>query len=197
MPRKSNYDWEKIEAEFRAGQLSITAIAREYGLTDAAIHKRAKRDGWKRDLSEKVRRKVREQAVRLEVGSSNASEAEVIEIAAQRGVQVLREHRNDIGRGRKLVEAMFSELEDQTDNRKLLAELVDSQLEDVGANEQAKRAAQKAISLPGRAGTLRDLTQSLQRLVILERQAFNLDDERPVDPFTEFYAKIDGLTKGL
>jgi len=196
MARKS-IDWDAVGREYRAGMLSVREIARQHGIDDRSIRKHAKKEGWSRDLGEKVRAKVRSEMVRAEVRKPDAPEAEVIEMAAQRGVQVLREHRKDIGRGRKLVEAMFTELEDQTENRALLTELVGSHLEDVGASEQAKRVAQKAISLPGRAGTLRDLTQSLQRLVILERQAFNLDDERPADPFTEFYSKIDGLTKSL
>ena len=38
-------DWEKIEREYRAGQLSVVEIGRQHGISHTAINKRAKRDG--------------------------------------------------------------------------------------------------------------------------------------------------------
>lgn len=43
-------DWEKIEAEYRAGQASVRQIARLYGVTESAIRDRAKRYGWERGV---------------------------------------------------------------------------------------------------------------------------------------------------
>ena len=43
-------DWEAIHAEYRVDQLSIRMIGKVYDISDTAIRKRAKRDGWKRDL---------------------------------------------------------------------------------------------------------------------------------------------------
>jgi len=51
-------DWEAIEREFRAGQLSVVEIGRQHGLSHTAINKRAKRDGWTRNLADKVRKAV-------------------------------------------------------------------------------------------------------------------------------------------
>jgi hypothetical protein len=36
------HDWDAIEREYRAGQLSIKELARQHKLSDTAIHKRAK-----------------------------------------------------------------------------------------------------------------------------------------------------------
>ena len=41
-------DWEKIEADYRAGIKTLRQIAGEHGVTHGAINKRAKRDGWSR-----------------------------------------------------------------------------------------------------------------------------------------------------
>lgn len=41
-------DWARIECEYRAGVKSQREIARECRLTEGAIRKRAKRDGWTR-----------------------------------------------------------------------------------------------------------------------------------------------------
>ncbi|MEI7075050.1 terminase small subunit [Pectobacterium versatile] len=39
-------DWEAIERKYREGALSIRALAREHGISDAAIRKKAKLQGW-------------------------------------------------------------------------------------------------------------------------------------------------------
>lgn len=56
-------DWEKIELDYRAGIKTLTQIAAEHGISHVAIIKRAKRDGWERDLSH--RRAHRPEPVRL------------------------------------------------------------------------------------------------------------------------------------
>ncbi|PHI29496.1 hypothetical protein [Budvicia aquatica] len=57
-------DWGAIEHEYRAGKLSIRAIAAKYGVSDTAIGKKAKKLGWaygglqsKKGLHSKVRTK--------------------------------------------------------------------------------------------------------------------------------------------
>lgn len=45
-PAKTTADWELIEKHYRAGIMSLREIAKEGGVTEGAIRKRAKRDGW-------------------------------------------------------------------------------------------------------------------------------------------------------
>lgn len=47
-PEKTSPDWDAIERDFRAGSRAVTSIAGEHGITEGAIRKRAKRDGWVR-----------------------------------------------------------------------------------------------------------------------------------------------------
>ncbi len=56
-PRKQ-IDWEKIEADYRAGILSVREIAASQGITHGAINKRARRDGWERDLAARIKAKA-------------------------------------------------------------------------------------------------------------------------------------------
>ena len=51
-------DWEAIERAYRAGLLSIREIASAQCITHGAINKRAKRDGWERDLKAKIKAKA-------------------------------------------------------------------------------------------------------------------------------------------
>lgn len=48
-------DWEAIESAYRAGSLSIRAIAEKHGVSHTAINNRAAKEGWQRDLTQKVR----------------------------------------------------------------------------------------------------------------------------------------------
>lgn len=48
-------DWEAIESAYRAGSLSVRAIGEKHGVNHATILKRANKEGWQRDLTEKVR----------------------------------------------------------------------------------------------------------------------------------------------
>ena len=53
-PSTKAVDWERIELDYRAGIKTLRQIAEENGISHVAINKRAKRDGWTRDLSAKI-----------------------------------------------------------------------------------------------------------------------------------------------
>lgn len=200
----ANHDWEAIEREYRAGQLSIREIASQHGISDTAIRKKAKAKGWARDLTEQVQKRVRSETVRKTVRETDvqtaekADDDEIIEAAAKRGAQVIDTHRTDIRTGRQLVETMFGELQRQCAEPDMTAAAVDQVADDDGFTPQARSFAMKAISLPGRATTLRDLSQSLQRLVAMERQAYSLDEKtQSDDPLNDLLQAIDGKTRGV
>ena len=56
---KPAIDWEAVEREYRAGQLSNRMIAEKHGISDTAIRKRAKRDGWERERAARQQEPVR------------------------------------------------------------------------------------------------------------------------------------------
>ena len=79
MSKKKPIDWERIELDYRAGLLSLREIATKSDVSEGAIRKRAKRDSWLRDLSEKVKLRVddlvRKAEVRNEVRSGENLES--------------------------------------------------------------------------------------------------------------------------
>jgi hypothetical protein len=82
MTERKSVDWEAIEREYRAGQLSVREIARRSGVTEGAVRKHAKDGGWTRALAEKVREAVRERLVRgdsSQSGSQSPRDAEIID----------------------------------------------------------------------------------------------------------------------
>jgi hypothetical protein len=80
-----------------------------------------------------------------------------------------------IGRGQRLVSALFGELEEASENRDEIEAVIEEETED---DDKGKRRAMmlRAVALPSRAGVIVNLSNALRTLVALERQAFNLGD---------------------
>lgn len=197
-PRKT-FDWDAIEKEYRAGQLSNREIAAKYGPTETAIRKRAKRDGWTRDLRDQVRKATADKLVRAEVRKPDTQDDDrVVDQVSDRAVEIVLSHRKDIREGREMTSLLFEELRDGTANRVLLHELVDQIAESEEWNERARSAAMRAISLPQRAGVLRDLANSMKVLQGLERTAYNIDDkDKPKDPLDELLDAVMDRSRGV
>ncbi|MDM9555608.1 hypothetical protein QU926_18465 [Pseudomonas asiatica] len=184
MTEKTAPDWERIEQLYRAGLLSVREIASAHGITHGAINKRAKRDGWVRDLKAKIKAKadalVSKSLVSTEVSKEQlATERSTVEANAQVIANVRISHRTDIGRYRKLANSLLEELEGMTDNRDLfdqVGELLRS--EDDNGQDKLNDLYQKVISLPSRTKTLKDLGDTLKVLIGLERQAYSIDDNQ-------------------
>ena len=199
---KKTPDWERIEADYRAGIKTLRQIAGEHGVTHGAINKRAKRDGWSRDLSSKIAAKadelVSKSAVSTQVSTdSRISERAVIDANAQAIVSVRLSHRRDIQRSRSITMRLLEELELQSgrENTELLEQLGElMRREDERGQDKLNDLYHKIISLPGRAKTMKDLGESLRVLVTLERQAFGLDDkdQKPQDALTTLLQSIAG-----
>lgn len=183
-------DWERIEIDYRAGVKSLREIAGEHGISEGAIRKRAKRDGWTRDLADKIQQRaedlVRTQAVRTEVRSEQrATERQVIEANAEAVANVKMAHRSDISRARAIVNGLLDELQEMvgSDNATLLQELgFLLRSEDENGKDRLNDLYQQIISLPGRSKAMKDLTASLQSLVAIERTAYGMDKDEAKTP---------------
>jgi len=181
---KPKTDWEAIEREYRAGMLSVREIARQYGVTDTAIRKRAKAEGWERDLSQKVREAARAKLVRADgsrEGSQErrANDAQTVDFAAERQVEVVRQHRTAIGRGRDLTLRLLDELDASTTCVGELEAMIEEETRG-DSNSTRRNSMMRAVSLGGRATVMRDLSTAAKNWIALERQAFNMD-EKPED----------------
>ena len=151
---RKQIDWESVEDKYRAGVLSIREIARHHDCTDAAIRKRAKELGWDRDLTAKIAAQVRDKLVRSEVRSERnaTTERELIEVNAEAILRIRLEHRQDIGRAKRLTASLFTELTE--------AGMVD---------------ADKPLALPARVDCGKKLADTLKTLVTMEREAWGID----------------------
>lgn len=194
-------DWEAIERAYRAGLLSIREIAAAHEVSHTAINKRAKRDGWDRDLKAKIKAKadalVSRREVSTEVSSKQAeTEREIIELNAEVIANIRMAHRGDISRSRRLTNKLLDELEGLTDNRHLFEELGEL-MRNPDDNGQDKRndLYNKIIDLPGRTKTMKELAETLKTLVALERQAYDLDVKQGGNEEDTLSKLMDELSK--
>ena len=191
-------DWESVEIQYRAGIRSLKDIGREFDVSDAAIVKRAKRDGWTRDLKAKIHAKaeskVSESLVSAEVSAqTKVREREVIEANAVAIADVRLAHRRDIRRSRELTNKLLDELEGLTDNRELfeqLGELMHSP-DDKGM-DRLNDLYRKVVELPNRTKVMKDLAETLKTLIALERQAYSLDDQQHEETYEDRLRRLLG-----
>ena len=167
--------------------LSIRQIARQHAVSDKSVRNRAHDEGWTRDLTAKVRTQVCTEIRKLDAGEEARTERDIVQAAARRSVEVVRQHRHTIGRGRDLVDRLINELEATTSH---LGEL-ESAIQAADDDERKKSAMLRAISLPSRASIIRDLSTSAKNWVVMERQAFGLDErDAEADGFDLFLKRV-------
>jgi hypothetical protein len=177
-------DWERIEAEYRAGVLSLREIAQPFKVSHVAIAKKAKTLGWERDLGAKIQAKaealVNKRLVTSEVNAARAvSEREIIEANAERIAQVRGEHRSDINRLRTLGLSLLGELEGQSaklEDLEALGELLRSENE--AGVDRLNDLYHKIISTPGRVDSAKKVAETLKHAIGLEREAYGLDPKK-------------------
>jgi len=187
MARKA-VDWEAVEREYRAGIRSLRDIGAEFGVSDAGILKRAKKEEWQRDLTERIRAKAEAKVSAALVSEkvsaeSNANERIVVEASAQVLADALLGQRRDVSRSRSIVQKLFDELEAQGDGLAELAMLGEA-LES-GDEEKLAQIARKVIAFPSRVDSAKKLAESLRTLVELERKVLRIKDDTNLDDFAK------------
>lgn len=193
MAKKKQIDWDKIERDYRADVLSIAQISRESGAPSSTIRARAKRLGWSRNLTARIKSKadeiVNQDAIKNAVANIQASEEQTIEENARLTAGVRLAHRKDINRARLATVTLLEDLEAMIgqDGRESLAELLKA-LVDEGLIEErdstAIAAYKKATGLSQQIANMQKLADTMTKFVALERQAWNLDnlDDSSHDP---------------
>ena len=188
MAERKQVDWEGVERDYSAGLLSLRELADKYGTKESTIRSRAKTQDWVRDLSKKINQKV-EDISRKELSRStsrtekNVSEKEIIEANAQAIVDIKLAHRGDIRKSKRIVNALFDELELTTDNRELFEQLGELlRQESESGQDKLNDIYKKCISMPQRIDGVKKLTDALKTMIGLEREAYDIQSTpTPID----------------
>lgn len=177
-------DWVLVEGEYRAGMLTDRQIGKQHGVSHGAVQQRAKKDGWTRDLTQRIEKRREAKLARAALAKKGSQlgesgEHQVVEANATLQTNIVLKHREDIQALRTAVAAMSGELGAlaNTDLQNALELVLDEKTKDVGEKRAAalEKAYHAAMALGSRAGAGQKLAAALGVLIEKERQAFGID----------------------
>ncbi len=149
--------WDEIKAEYESGQLSYRELSKKFGVSPGYIHNKAKALRWERDLTDAVRKRLAKKIQISAVKHSNARDDEITEKAAERAFQVVTLHQKDARRQRNVLSRLLLALQ-KWEKQAKASELMDP--------KQLKPFSEIA----------RNASQALDKLVSIERAAYNIDE---------------------
>ena len=198
-PEKRPIDWEAVEIQYRCGIRSLKSIGDEFGVSDAGIIKRAKRDGWVRDLNAKIQaaaeQKVSAALVMAVVSDGKkVSERVAIEIGSDNLAEIRLFHRKSTTRLQAIISAQMEELEassgpEQAQRLRDLGELMRS--ENDNGSDKLNDIYRAVIGLPDRSRVAKQLAETLRIAIDLERREFGMDKTQVnTDPLAELIKRI-------
>jgi len=76
MGRRSDIDWERIERLYVAGQMTIRQISEECGVAHQSITKKARNEGWQRNLDVAIKARTKAKIAQIDI-------AHIVEQSAQ------------------------------------------------------------------------------------------------------------------
>ena len=190
-PRAAAVDWLIVEKDYRAGIKTLRQIADEHGITHGAINKRAKRDGWDRDLSGKIQAKAETLVSKAVVSNavskeSLVTERQIVEANAHAVAHVDLTNRKDVLRGMDVSRQHIEELaalNDPTFRDRLvwLGEVMDeSGLDDETGKlvkDKANELYRYIIDMPGRVKMAKEVAAAVGVYVPMMRKIYKLDAE--------------------
>ncbi|HGH4639181.1 TPA: hypothetical protein ACJIWV_000913 [Enterobacter asburiae] len=167
-------DWEAIESAYRAGSLSVRAIGEKHGVNHATILKRANKEGWQRDLTEKVRAatkaKVTKSVTKSVTKDGNQSpvvtDEQIIEQASDEAAAVVMAHRESLAAWRGITNKLRDFLKDADITEENHASMSRSITAGVDAQIKVINAERKAYNLDTEEGnkTVDDLSNLMDSL---------------------------------
>ncbi|WP_342649101.1 hypothetical protein [Pseudomonas sp. REB1044] len=165
-------DWEAIERAYRAGSLSVRAIGGSQGVNHATILKRAKKEGWARDLTEQVRIATKQKVTTSVTSTSNqapaVTDADIIDEASSQAASVVLAHRTGLASWRSIADKLSVALAEMDVNEENLGDF--SRALNAGVDAQLK-------------------------VIKGERQAYGLDSEEGNKTVDDLAALMDELSK--
>ena len=159
-------EWADIRRAFEQTAVPILTLARNHNISDAAIHRRAKRERWIRfrvsgsaeDLQGTIpplpKRELRLRPPREIVRRDNSAAAEA---AKQSDPQQL------IARARDMVERLISQLDDAIGNRDSLLDMIEEWNDETGGSQKYE-ALHKAMGLPSLTLAAKNLAGAVKLL---------------------------------
>ena len=202
--KRKAVDRERLELDYRAGLHTFKEMAATHGLSGPRIKQIADQEGWTRDLGAKIRQTALAKLSTPPPSPGKVqTEAEIVEKGSDNIVTIVLAHQRDAGRVRNLAMTMLQELETATrapmlpkDMQTILAMHVAGAEIPSEMLNRADMALNQVLTLDSRAGTLKSLSETLTKVVAIEREAHGVgtvdQNKAQTDPaagaFSDFQA---------
>lgn len=197
--RTTPVDWSSIERLYRDGMLSIRAIADQHEVTEGAIRKEAKRQGWVRSDASRVQQLARQIAAESALPTYSEPGEDRVQALANVGAAILTAHQNRFARLQRIVDKQVEELEAMGDTLPILEGRIEEYFllkaaddpATAGIHKMQMQRALHAVRLPSRAKVLVDIVGAASKLAGEERRAFNLDETGDNRSYEDLLAEIN------
>jgi hypothetical protein len=159
--------------------MSLRELGAKHGADSGAIARKAKRDGWMRDLTPAVRQATNtaliEAAISTQASESQQNVSTAVLAVAQQNMQIILGHRAGLQRLTRIKEALLGQIEQAAQHLPDLAEVIEMvrQPDDNGI-DRANDALRKAMSRTALVDDLKKLAEVDERIRKGEREAFNI-----------------------
>lgn len=172
--KRYRYDWQLIQEEYRTGRFSFAELSKRHGPHTGTIHRRAKREGWEKDLTDQVRQRTREKISRAnlppealnEYQDLGEAELAIVEHAADENAAVVSGHRRLLTHWRGMLLRYSNMLVDQ------MAKPTRTVI-----NRATGDPMEVDLELDYVGKCMGHGSQALERVVRLERQSYGLDQD--------------------
>lgn len=202
-PAKRQIDWERIEYDYRIGFKTLREMAKEHGVTHGAINKRAKRDKWPRDLTEKVNARakalVSKRALALvsapSIHKGTFAESVIVEAAANEIAVIDQRQKERLSDLDEISKALKDRLIEAIGSESALAALrVEMAMSGADENISQKQTAafEYVASLPGLMDIFKKFAEVEKIKSDLERKTYRMDETSTSGQGSSELAKIFG-----
>lgn len=186
---RKRVDWEAVERDYRASQMTLREMGDKHGCTHGAIAQKAKKDGWSRDLTPAIQQatnaKLIEAALTTAVNGATQELTNTVLAVAEVNSRVILGHRSDLTQLRSAAHSLLHELTVSAllaEDQEILAQVLAGSGAEPVDEARARAAVQKALSIPSRVSSIKALVESFDKLHVGERRAFGIKDESEDDP---------------
>lgn len=194
-PARKRADWEAVERDYRTGRFTLRELEAKHGAGYADISRRAKREGWQKDLASVIRQATNAALLSDATTKAQSDATTVVLVAAELNKQVILGHRSELGEARVVAMDLLAELRGAAllaTDAELLAQILAGAGADPRDEAEARKAVQKALGITSRVTSIKGLAETLTKLHAGERVAHGLDDEEKPGDSTEPPASVVG-----
>lgn len=193
-------NWDGVEIQYRCGIRSLKDIGKEFGVSDAGIIKKAKKEGWTRDLTARINAKADAKVSAAAVSKivsveKAANEQTIVEANAEIQYRIRMSHRKGLSKLCAVKETLLAHIESVAVNLDDLGDIVEMMRnpDDKGqdkANDRLRKAMERSTVIDD----LKKLAEIDEKIRKGEREAFSITDapgsDTPEDAFGKFLSAL-------